>query len=101
MTVLITGATGYIGGRLTPRLVELGLPVRVFVRDAKRIRGRWWEDRVEVVTGDLMDPVTVARALEGADTAYYLDHSMTNSADCAARDRIAARNVVNAGRELR
>src|SRR5215213_9653819 len=101
MTLLVTGATGYIGGRLTPRLVELGLPVRVLVRDAKRIRGRWWEDRVEIVTGDLMEPASVARAIEGVDTAYYLVHSMTNSADFAARDRIAARNVVHAGRELR
>jgi uncharacterized protein YbjT (DUF2867 family) len=101
MTVLVTGATGYIGGRLTPRLVELGLPVRVFVRDARRIRGRWWEDRVEVVTGDLLDPAAIARAMEGVDIAYYLVHSMTNSPDFAARDRIAARNFVLAGRELR
>lgn len=101
MTVLVTGATGYIGGRLTPRLVELGLPVRVMVRDAKRIRGRWWEDKVDVFTGDLLEPASVARAMEGVDTAYYLVHSMTYSADFAERDRIAARNFVGAGRELR
>jgi uncharacterized protein YbjT (DUF2867 family) len=101
MPYLVTGATGYIGGRVIPRLVELGLPVRVLVRDAKRIRGRWWEHRVDVVVGDLMDPASASRALDGVDTAYYLVHSMTHSADFAARDRIAARNFVQAGRELR
>ena len=59
MTVLITGATGYIGGRLTSRLVERGIRVRLLVRDARRIRGRWWEHDVEVVTGDLFDAASL------------------------------------------
>ncbi|MES2522067.1 MAG: SDR family oxidoreductase [Gemmatimonadota bacterium] len=101
MTVLVTGATGYIGGRLVSRLVEQGLPVRLLVRDARRICGRWWEHQVETVTGDLFDPVSLERALEGVDVAYYLVHSMTNATDFAERDRIAARNFVHAGRDLR
>jgi len=101
MTVLVTGATGYIGGRLVSRLVERGVPVRLLVRDARRIRGRWWEHDVDVVTGDLFDAASVERALDGADQSYYLVHSMTHADDFAERDRIAARNFVHAGRDLR
>ena len=100
MTVLVTGATGYIGGRLTSRLVERGISVRVLVRDPRRIRGRWWAERVEVVTGDLFDAATLERALSGVTHAYYLVHSMTDADDYAERDRIAARNFVHAGRQL-
>jgi len=101
MTVLVTGATGYIGGRLTSRLVELGLHVRLLVRDARRIRGRWWEHQVEVLTGDLFDAPSLEAALDGVDEAYYLVHSMSDADDFAERDRIAARNFVHAGRHLR
>lgn len=101
MTVLVTGATGYIGGRLTSRLVERGIPVRLLVRDPRRIRGRWWASQVEVHTGDLFDAASLARALDGVDQAYYLVHSMTHADDYADRDRIAARNFVHAGQGLR
>ena len=101
MTVLVTGATGYIGGRLTSRLVERGIPVRLLVRDARRIHGRWWEHQVEVVTGDLLDAASLARALDGVEQAYYLVHSMTHTTDFAERDRIAAHNFVQAGRALK
>jgi uncharacterized protein YbjT (DUF2867 family) len=82
-------------------LVERGVPVRLLVRDPRRIHGRWWEHDVEVVTGDLFDPASLARALDGAEQAYYLVHSMTHAADFAERDRVAARNFVQAGRELK
>ena len=101
MTVLVTGATGYIGGRLTSRLVERGIPVRLLVRDPRRIRGRWWEHDVEVVTGDLFDPASLGRALDGVEQAYYLVHSMTYATDFAERDRVAARHFVQAGRQLK
>ncbi len=101
MTVLVTGATGYIGGRLTARLVERGVPVRVLVRDPRRIRGRWWAKQVEVVSGDLFDAASLEAALDGVEQAYYLVHSMTHADDYANRDRIAARNFVHAGRQLR
>lgn len=101
MTVLVTGATGYIGGRLTARLVERGVPVRVLVRDPRRIRGRWWAKQVEVVSGDLFDAASLEAALHGVEQAYYLVHSMTHADDYANRDRIAARNFVHAGRQLR
>ena len=101
MTVLITGATGYIGGRLTSRLVERGLRVRLLVRDPRRLRGRWWENDVELVQGDLFDFPSLEGALDGVEEAYYLVHSMAAGADFEERDRIAARNFVHAGSKLR
>jgi uncharacterized protein YbjT (DUF2867 family) len=96
MPILVTGATGYIGGRLVSRLVEVGLPVRLLVRDRRRILGRWWERDVEVVEGDLHDAASLARALEGVSEAYYLVHAMTAGDDYAARDRAAAEAFVGA-----
>lgn len=100
MSVLVTGATGYIGGRLTSRLVERGLRVRLLVRDPRRLRGRWWENDVEMVQGDLFDFSSLERALDGVSEAYYLVHSMASGADFDERDRIAARNFVHAGQSL-
>lgn len=53
-SVLVTGATGYVGGRLIPRLLEKGYQVRVFVRDAIRLSGRSWVDQVEIVEGNVL-----------------------------------------------
>lgn len=91
LRVLVTGATGYVGGRLVPRLLEAGHQVRVLVRDASRLRGREWLDRVEVATGDVHAPETLGPALAGVDAAYYLIHGMSDSEDFAARDLAAAR----------
>jgi len=66
VTVLVTGATGYIGGRLIPRLLERGHEVRVLARDARRVEGRSWRERVEVAQGDLADPATLPPALGGS-----------------------------------
>ncbi len=60
MKVLVTGATGYIGGRLVPLLLEHGYEVRVLVRDASRIARRPWRPKVEAYTGDLTDPASLA-----------------------------------------
>ncbi|MDE2861580.1 MAG: DUF2867 domain-containing protein [Chloroflexota bacterium] len=76
--VLVTGATGYIGGRLVPLLVEAGHRVRVLVRDESRVRSRPWSDQVEVATGDVFDPESLSKALAGVDYAYYLIHSMAS-----------------------
>jgi len=100
-TVLVTGATGYIGGRLVPALVEEGYRVRVLVRDASRIEGRPWADDVEVFVGDLLKPDTLERALDGVSTAYYLVHSMYGGKGFMERDRESARNFVRAGSSLR
>ncbi|HSN69806.1 MAG TPA: NAD(P)H-binding protein, partial [Thermoanaerobaculia bacterium] len=76
MRLLVTGATGYVGGRLIPQLLAAGHTVRVMVRNAGRIAGRSWLPAVEVAVGDLLDRDATARALDGVDQAYYLVHSM-------------------------
>ncbi|HEX6063337.1 MAG TPA: SDR family oxidoreductase [Longimicrobiales bacterium] len=89
--VLVTGATGYIGGRLVPRLLEAGLRVRCLVRDAERLRDRSWYDDVEVATGDVLRADTLPAALQGVSVAYYLVHSLGAGAGYNARDLEAAR----------
>lgn len=96
--VLVTGATGYVGGRLVPLLVERGVDVRCMVRDPTRLDGRAWTNDVELVKGDALDPDTLDPVLEGVDTAYYLIHSMRGGDDFAARDRMAAENFAKACR---
>ncbi len=86
---LVTGATGYIGGRLAPRLIEAGHTVRCLTRSALRLRDVPWADRAEVVQGDLLEPAEVRQALEGIDVAYFLAHSL-GSPDFADKDRRAA-----------
>lgn len=95
--VLVTGATGYIGGRLVPRLLESGFRVRCMSRDPAKLDGVWWRDRVEVVAGDLLDRSSLDGALEGCDAAFYLVHSMDESSeDFGERDRRAAANFISA-----
>jgi len=96
MRVLVTGATGYVGGRLVPRLLERGHAVRALVRDPRRVAHRGSFERVEVVAGDLLDPSSLDGVFEGVDAACYLIHSMNTGRDFAERDRVAARNFVAA-----
>jgi uncharacterized protein YbjT (DUF2867 family) len=100
MKVLVTGATGYVGGRLVPLLIEEGHDVRVMVRDPARISGRPWAGSVEVVQGDIEKPESLGPAIDGVDTAYYLIHLMGAGGDFALRDRQAAENFVAAGQNL-
>ncbi len=86
MTVLVTGATGYIGSRLIPRLLREGHDVRAAVTDPEKARGRWWADQVELVRMDVRDADTVDAAVEGVDAVFYLIHGLTG-VDFAARDR--------------
>lgn len=97
--ILVTGATGYIGARLVPRLLEAGYTVRVLARDPGRLHGRPWIDTVEVATGDVLKPETLPAALAGVSAAYYLIHSMSASGDFHDRDIVAARNFGTAARE--
>ncbi len=90
-TILVTGATGYIGGRLVPRLVGSGWRVRVLVRSRSRVAARAWRSQVEVAVGDVLDAQALSEALAGIDTAYYLVHSMSSGADFHERDMQAAR----------
>lgn len=98
-TVLLTGATGYVGGRLAPRLLESGHTVRCLARDPNRLQGRAWRDRVEVVQGDALRPETLAGAFEGVHTAYFLVHTMQGGHGFHERDLACARNFARAAKE--
>jgi uncharacterized protein YbjT (DUF2867 family) len=95
---LVTGATGYIGGCLVPRLLEAGLQVRAMARNPDKLAKVPWRDDVEVVRGDLTEPESLAQAFDGADVVYYLVHSMGTSNDFVAEERRSAHNVVEAAR---
>jgi uncharacterized protein YbjT (DUF2867 family) len=98
MRSLVTGATGYIGGRLVPRLLDEGHDVRCLSRTAGRLRDVPWAGRVEIVQGDLGRPETLPSAFESVDVAYYLVHSIGRR-DFEAVDRAAAYAFAAAARE--
>ncbi|CAN5188038.1 SDR family oxidoreductase [soil metagenome] len=96
MRILVTGSTGYIGGRLAPRLVEAGHDVRAIVRDPLKLRDAPWASRADVMMGDLTDAAAVARAVEDIDVVYYLVHAMGAKGDFESTERLAAQTVADA-----
>jgi uncharacterized protein YbjT (DUF2867 family) len=97
LRVLVTGATGYIGGRLVPRLLAKGHSVRCLARDPQRLQGRPWPG-VEIVSGDMGEPESLPFALEDIDVAYYLVHSMAGGRSFRERDAKMARTFGEAAR---
>jgi len=95
--VLVTGGTGYVGGRLIPLLEQRGLQVRGLARRPEFLRSRVGPG-TEVVAGDLLRPESLSVALRGIDVAYYLVHSMGTRVDFEEEDRAAARNFAEAAR---
>jgi len=96
-SILLTGATGYVGGRLRKRLEQRGSRVRCLVRHPGQLATRV-SNSTEIVQGDLLAPETLEPALEGVESAYYLVHSMGSEHDFEQRDRVAARNFATAAR---
>ncbi|PRY69656.1 uncharacterized protein YbjT (DUF2867 family) [Glaciihabitans tibetensis] len=96
MRILVTGATGYIGGRLVPRLIERGHTVRVMVRNPDRLTDVPWAGQVEVVKGDLTEAGDVTDALAGIEVLYYLAHAMASGGDFERVEETAARNAARA-----
>ena len=94
--VLITGATGYIGGRLAPRMLEAGHTVRVAVRSPGKLRAVPWRDRVEVAETDLNDLDGMTAACQDVHTLYYLVHSMGGSREFEEEEAEMARTVARA-----
>jgi len=96
--VLVTGATGYIGGRLVPHLLDLGYRVRVLVRDPARLQGREWVGKVDIIQGDVLKPDTLGAVMDGISAAYYMIHSIGGNGNFHDRDFIAAHNFGEAAK---
>ncbi|MFQ4147395.1 SDR family oxidoreductase [Arthrobacter sp. LAPM80] len=101
--IAVAGATGYIGGRLIPLLLEAGHDVTVLSRNSDKLRDVPWRKQVRVLEGDLADEAAAAELCNGADTVYYLVHSMSSntsgSEDFGRMERLCARNLSQAARE--
>ncbi len=96
-TCVVTGATGYIGGRLAPRLIDRGHTVRALVRTPSKLANAPWANSDTVVKGDLSDRESLDRAFAGADVVYHLVHSMGGgSEDFMAEERDTATNLAEA-----
>lgn len=95
--ILLTGATGYVGGALRLELESRGLPLRCLVRHPEALAGRCART-TELRQADLLQPETLPAAFEGVDTAYYLVHSMSTARDFESADRMAAEHFARAAR---
>ena len=98
---LVTGATGYVGGRLIPELLAKGYEVRVLARSPEKLRDIPWSDQVEIVAGDALDPDAVNTALNDVDVAYYLLHSLQQGPDLEASEVAMAKVFADAAKQQR
>ena len=95
--ILVTGATGYVAGRLVPLLLEAGYRVRTMGRSLEKMAARPWGNQVQLVRGNIMDPASLARAAQGCTAVYYLVHSMiSRKGRYREADKIGARNMARA-----
>lgn len=98
-TALVTGATGYVGGLVVEQLLKDGWNVRTLSRSPEKLKAHAWSDKVEVIQGDATEADDVARAMEGADVAWYLLHSMGSGEDFAKRDAQMAQVFADAAKQ--
>ena len=101
--IAVLGATGYIGARLVPKLIEAGYFVKAVGRNPEKLKGRSWShlENVETVYGDVFDKESLEKALIGCGVIYYLVHSMNPSVgDFASADRLASENTVAAAEKI-
>ncbi|HAT71271.1 MAG TPA: DUF2867 domain-containing protein [Elusimicrobia bacterium] len=98
-TILVTGPTGYIGGRLIPRLLARGYRVRALARHPENLEGRPWSGSVDIFKGDVFCGLGLKEAMAGADAAYYLIHSMADTENFEAFEETSARNFAAAAVE--
>lgn len=96
--VLVTGASGFIGAKLVPALLEEGWTVRVFARTPSKLSSNW-RDQVEVSQGDAKEKTDLREALADVDVAYYLLHSMDGKGDFVERDKALARTFADVAKE--
>ena len=94
--ILVTGASGYIAGKLIPRLLAQGYPVRCMVRTEAKLAVHSWRDQVEVVCADVSDQTSLPPALEGVHSAYYLIHNMSSGQGYHQIEMQGARNFAQA-----
>jgi uncharacterized protein YbjT (DUF2867 family) len=102
--ILVIGATGYVGGRLVPRLLEAGYRVRALGRSLTKLRCRPWAQhpRLELAAGDVQDPASLTKAMAGCGAAYYLVHAVnTQNRHFLETDRRAAQNLITAAAAAR
>ena len=96
MRIGVLGATGYVGGRLVPYLMDAGHEVVCISRNPQRLANRSWRRHVDVRAGDVADAASLEAALTGCDAAFYLVHAMGKAGDFAHADRVGAQNMTHA-----
>ncbi|MFM6965874.1 MAG: NAD(P)H-binding protein, partial [Rhodoluna sp.] len=96
---LVTGATGYIGGRLVVELLNHGYRVRVLARNPERLKDHPWIDRVEVAAGDANDERALTNAMAGVDVAYYMLHALLSKNDFELKEKQLAEHFVKCAKQ--
>ena len=97
--ILVTGASGYVGGRLVTSLLEDNAQVRVFVRDANKAQSHSWASKVEIAVGNASDYQSTLKALTGIHTAFYLLHSINSGTDFDKIEAEMARSFAKAAQD--